>query len=331
MQPGNFALASNGTLTHRPGGAVLSERQLVFMDANGVVKPWSEEQRPFAGNPILSRDGSRFAVVISNAQGIDESWVSEVGRPALRRVVAIPDADCDVGAMSPDGQWLVYRRNGRDEKDGIYLQRADGQGEPKLVLKDPGPNDPWFPAAWSPDGSALLLIATADGRAHLRIMPSPLGSEATGEPKPLISGFVDEFDGAFSPDGSLLAFTSNESGKSEVYVCAYHPGGTASDPVRVSDGGGRSPYWMPGGKGLLYIADPSRLMSVSIAATPAITAGTPVQTVNLDQVLVNSLSVLPDGRMLGIQTSDLERNEVTSMNVVLNLFDDLKRKSGKGK
>ena len=53
--------------------------------------------------------------------------------------------------------------------------------------------------------------------------------------------------------------------------------------------------------------------------------------VNLDQALVTSFSVLPDARMLGIQTSDLERGEVTSMNVVLNLFDDLERKSGSRK
>jgi len=331
VQPGNFTLADNGTLAHRPGGAVLSERQLVFMDPNGVVKPWGAEQRPYAGDPVLSKDGHRFAIVISNAQGIDECWVSEVDRPALRRVVAIPDADCDVGAMTPDGQWLAYRRTGRDEKDGIYLQRTDGQGEPRLVLKDPSPSQPLGPAAWAPDGSALLIGVTVDGRGHLRILPSPLASEAAVESKPLISGFVDEYDGTFSPDGKLLAFTSNESGKSEVYVCAYHPDGTASDPVRASIGGGHNPHWTPGGKSLLYVADPGRLMSVSIATVPAITAGAPVQTINLEQVLVNAFSVLPDGRMLGIQTSDLERNEVTSVNVVLNLFDDLKKKSGKGK
>jgi len=280
---------------------------------------------------VLSKDGRRFAIIISNAQGIDECWVSDVDRPALRRVVAVPDADCDVGAMTPDGQWVAYQRTGRDEKDGIYLQRTDGQGEPKLAIKNPSENEVVSPVGWAPDGSALLFTAAVGGRAHLRTLPSPLASESPGEPKPLISGFVDEFDGTFSPDGKLLAFTSNESGKSEVYVCAYHPDGTGSDPVRVSTGGGHNPHWTPGGKSLLYIADPGRLMSVSIATVPAITAGAPVQTINLEQVLVNSFSVLPDGRMLGIQTSDLERNEVTSVNVVLNLFDDLRKKSGKGK
>ena len=56
-----------------------------------------------------------------------------------------------------------------------------------------------------------------------------------------------------------------------------------------------------------------------------------MQIVNLEQVLVNGFSVLPDARMLGIQTSDLERGEVTSMNVVLNVFDELRRKPGSRK
>ena len=260
VQPGAFTLADNGTLVHRPGGAVLSERQMVFMDTNGIVKPWSEERRPYAGDPVLSRDGRRFAVVISNAQGIDECWVSDVDRPALRRIVAEPDADCDVGAMSPDGQWIAYKRTGRDSLDGIYLQATDGQGRAKLLLRDRSPNQPEFPVGWAPDGSALLTQVAVNGRVHLRILPSPLAFPPPGEAKSLISGFVDEFSGTFSPDGKLLAFTSNESGKSEVYVCGYQTGGVVSDPVRISTGGGQNPHWMPDSRMLLYIADPGRLM-----------------------------------------------------------------------
>jgi Tol biopolymer transport system component len=332
VQPGSFTLANNGTLAHRPGGAILSERQLVLMDPNGVVKPWSAERRPYAGDPVLSRDGREFAVTISNAQGIDECWVSEVDRPALRRAVAIPDADCDVGAMSPDGQWLAYRRNGRDARDGVYLGHADGRGEPKLILKDASPGQQPLPVGWSPDGSALLITVVVDGRPHLSVIRAPLAAGPTAEPAALISGFVDEYEGTFSPDGGLLAFTSNESGKSEVYVCSYQPDGSVGDPVRASTGGGHNPHWTSGGKRLLYIADPGRLMSVAVATAPAVTAGAPAPIANLDQLLVNGgLSVLPDGRMLGIQTSDLERSEVTSVNLVLDLFDELKRASARGK
>src|SRR5262249_17875813 len=127
----------------------------------------------------------------------------------------------------------------------------------------------------------------------------------------------------------MVAFTSDESGKNEVYVCTFHADGTGSDPVRISNGGGHNPHWLPSGRGLVYVLDPERLMTVAITPGSDISVGTPTQTVNLDQVLVQNLCVLPSGRMLGIRTSDLERGEVTSVNVVLDLFDELKKKSGK--
>jgi eukaryotic-like serine/threonine-protein kinase len=331
VEPAGFSLGDNGTLMYRPGGAVRAERRLALMDAAGNVKPWSEERRQFTGEPAFSRDGRRFATIITNAQGIDEDWVSDVDRPALRRVVAVPDADCEVGALSPDGQALAYARIGRDNKDGVYVQRTDGQGEPKRVIKPPTPATLVFAAGWSPDGTQFLSIVAADGRSHIRIQRDPLAADPTSEPRPLFSGFVDEFAPAFSPDGQMIAFVSNESGKPEVYVCAYHSDGTASDPVRVSNGGGQNPHWSAGGRSLLYVADPRRLMSVSITAKPAITAGAPAQLFDLEKLSIADFTVLPDGRLLGVLTSELERNEVTEQNLVLDFFEQLRtRTSGTG-
>jgi hypothetical protein len=326
-EPANFEMSGNGTLGYRPGGTLLTERKLVLVDASGTVKPWSDERRAYGGDPVVSRDGRRFAITITNAQGIDENWVSDLDRPGLRKVVAVPDADCDVGAISPDGETLAFARIGRDDQDGVYLERTDGQGQPQRITKPVTPSRQVFPSGWSPDGTAFLSGETIDGRTHIRVQRGPLTSDHPPEPKPLISGFVDEFSPAFSPDGQMIAFASNESGKPEVYVCAYHPDATVSDPVRVSSGGGFGPHWAAGGKTLLYIADPARLMSVSIGTKPAITAGTPAQVFDLEKLRINGFAVLPDGRLLGILTSDLERNEISGMNLVLNFSDELRRRS----
>jgi len=325
VEPAAFDLAENGTLMYRPGGAVRTERRLAMVDANGRVEPWSQERRPYGAEPAMSRDGRRFVVVITNAQGIDEIWVSDFDRPALRRVVAVPDADCDLGCMSPDGQAFAYARNGRDEKDGVYLQRTDGQGAPRRIIIPANPSAFPFPLDWSPDGSALLSTETIEGRAHLRIQRSLLTSGDPVEPKPLISGFVDELDGRFSPDGKLIAFSSNESGKSEIYVCAYHPDGTVSDPVRVSSGGGQLPHWTAGGKSLMFVANPRRLMSVPITAAPEIAPGPQVELFDLEKLRISNFTVLPDGRLFGILTSELERGEVTGQNLILGFSSQLKR------
>ena len=165
----------------------------------------------------------------------------------------------------------------------------------------------------------------------MRVLEPAPAASGPAEPRPLLAGFVDDFDPRFSPDGRLIAFTSNESGKSEVYVCAYHPDGTVSDPVRVSSGGGGSPAWTAGGKTLLYVADPGRLMSASISAEPMLTSGPPVQTLDLERLMFGDFTVLGDGRLFGVLRSELETSEVRGGNVVLDFFEELKRKIARAK
>jgi dipeptidyl aminopeptidase/acylaminoacyl peptidase len=328
-EPAVFQLADNGTLLYTPGGRTFSARRLAIVDAGGNVKPWSDERRPFLLDPSVSRDGRRFACVITNAQGIDEIWVSDVDRPALRRVVAIPDADCDFVALSPDGEWIAFARTGRNEKDGIYVQRADGQGSDRRVVKLPDPSAFEGPQCWTPDGASLVIADIVGGRSHLRLVPSVLTAEHEVQPTPLVRGFVGEFQGALSPDGHTLAFASNESGKNEVYACAYRADGTVSDPVRVSSGGGSAPHWSLDGKTLLYLADQSRLMSATVSTAPALTAGAPIQKLDLGKLRIASFAVLPEGRLLGVLQGEDERDEVTGGNVVLNFSDELERKVGR--
>ena len=164
-EPAQFQLADNGTLLYMAGARTFSARRLAIVDAAGNLKPWSDERRAFLLEPRVSRDGRRFACVITNAQGIDEIWVSDLERPALRRVVAIPDADCDFVALTPDGEWIAFARTGRDEKDGVYVERADGQGSPRRVVKLPDPSANVFPQCWTPDGASLVVAEITGGRS----------------------------------------------------------------------------------------------------------------------------------------------------------------------
>jgi serine/threonine-protein kinase len=61
----------------------------------------------------------------------------------------------------------------------------------------------------------------------------------------------NEFNPAFSPDGRWLAYTSNESGTSEVYVRPF-PG--SGGRWQVSTGGGAFPVWSRDGRELLFRA-----------------------------------------------------------------------------
>ena len=65
---------------------------------------------------------------------------------------------------------------------------------------------------------------------------------------------------SFSPDGRWLAYSSNETGRFEVYVRRFPDDGK---PVRVTNGGGRVPRWLPNGREILYQTEDQRLMVVT--------------------------------------------------------------------
>src|SRR4030095_2267983 len=70
----------------------------------------------------------------------------------------------------------------------------------------------------------------------------------------------------FSPDGRFVAYTSDETGKSEVYV---RPFPRASDGKWVvSTNGGTQPRWRRGGTELFYISVDSKMMAAGVTTSP---------------------------------------------------------------
>ena len=73
-----------------------------------------------------------------------------------------------------------------------------------------------------------------------------------GQPEPFHkSSFSDGAQG-FSPDGRWLAYTSDESGKLEVYVRAFPPPSGQDGKWQISNGGGTSSVWSRNGHDLVY-------------------------------------------------------------------------------
>jgi Tol biopolymer transport system component len=86
------------------------------------------------------------------------------------------------------------------------------------------------PESWSPDGRFLLYSAfDPTTRQDLWVLP------LDGERKPFV--FLktpsSERNGQFSPDGRWIAYTSDESGRGEVYVAPF---GGASATSGSADG-----------------------------------------------------------------------------------------------
>ena len=124
---------------------------------------------------------------------------------------------------------------------------------------------------------------------------------------------------------------SDASGKYEVYVADYGAGGSLGPPLMVSNGGGSRPRWARDSRRLFFASDPHRLMSVTVSASPSLSASAPVQVHDLRKlrsVGSSTYDVLPDGRLLIIQNGE-EEDDITQFNVVLGWFDEVRARMAK--
>jgi Tol biopolymer transport system component len=170
--------------------------------------------------------------------------------------------------------------------------------------------------SWSVDG-VLALEQGPIGQRDIMVLSTREGSK----PEPFIATKFHERGGKFSPDGRWLAFTSDRSGRDEVWVKAY-PGD--DPPVLVSIGGGKEPVWSRNGRELFY-RNRNRMLSVPIATGPTLRAGKPRVLFEgqysygyFDWAL--NYDVAPDGRFVMVK-----EGPVPKLQVIVNWFEELKR------
>jgi Tol biopolymer transport system component/tRNA A-37 threonylcarbamoyl transferase component Bud32 len=215
---------------------------------------------------------------------------------------------------SADGRYVAYPGAG-----GIYRKAANGAGAAELIVRTTG-----FvaPKHWSPDGR-FIMYAQINPGTGADLMASAV--ELDAKPFALAQTAATEDQGQFSPDGHWVAYTSNESGLSEIYVIPFPPSPGAGKWL-VSRGGGVQPRWRRDGKELFYISPDSKMMAAEVDTRGVFQSGEPRALFQTDIVDTGirtgpmSWDVAPDGRFLIITESSID----PSVTVVLNWRAGLK-------
>jgi len=129
---------------------------------------------------------------------------------------------------------------------GLYQKPVTGNSEPvPLAHFDESKSI----ETWSPEGRFLLI------RTGVKTWALPMD---TKDGKLLGPYVMDNI--RISPNSRWLAYTSTETGRSEVYVQAFPPG---AGKWQISTGGGAEPAWRQDGKELYFISD-NKLFAVGV-------------------------------------------------------------------
>jgi eukaryotic-like serine/threonine-protein kinase len=142
---------------------------------------------------------------------------------------------------SPDDSRLVFSST-REGPMNLFLQAADGSGPAERLTRSPQHQDP---ASWSPDGDRIAY-AQADPHTGWDVW---IVDVRTRDSTVFRRSQANEYNPMISPHGRWLAYSSDESGRRQVYVEAFPGGGGRK---QVSPDGGDQPAWSRDGRELFF-------------------------------------------------------------------------------
>ena len=258
------ALGGDGSLLYLRGPAERAEAEAVWVGRDGRATPvdtsWGFLQALGGVGWALSPDGKRLAIGLST-NGRDQIWVKELDRGPASRITFDSSGDVRPGWM-PDGHTVTYlsRRGGAGL--ALYGRNADGTGAEALKLKVSGSI---FEAVWSRNGKWLVLRTGGVGSEGNRdVYAMRLGVDSV--PRPLLATPAQERAVALSPDGRWLAYTSDESGRDEVYVRPFP--NVDEGKWQVSLTGGGQPLWAHSGREIFYRSAANEMMVAQVSGSP---------------------------------------------------------------
>jgi eukaryotic-like serine/threonine-protein kinase len=255
---GLWSVSRNGTLVHFSGSFATT---LMQVDRAGVAAPLFPDTRGFR-RPRVSPDGRRVVVEIGGGGAAGSGapvdlWMLDRASGLMNRFTfGRPVSD---PTWTRDGKRVAFARlDSAEGRPDVFWQAADGSGAPEPMYEAPGSQ---WPYSFTPDGKSLVMDEQGGFAAQTHLSVLDIG---TKKATPL---FASEFTNRLSDisaDGKWITYTSNESGRIEVYVRPF-PGPGGKWPV--SSGGGDEPLWNPNGREIFY-RDGVNVIAVSVSTAP---------------------------------------------------------------
>jgi Tol biopolymer transport system component len=219
--------------------------------------------------PRVSPDGKRVVFELAEdgaAAGQPTNmrlFVAELNQLEKRRALqyTLTSTRNMAAVWSPEGDFVIFLAQGNGG-DMLFKQRADGYIQPSFVV------DGRAPEGWYKGGHLAFITRTGDHDYGVHLMN--LSTKA-------VTRLVDTAGSAqhssqLSPDGKWFAYSSDESGRQEVWA---EPLPQTGKRFQLTREGGRHPLWSPDGT-KLYFDQSGRMYRLDLTATgDALTASAP--------------------------------------------------------
>jgi Tol biopolymer transport system component len=245
-----MSISTSGPIVYRTG-LTDSDAQLAWFDRSGKeIQTIGEPFQPDYGL-ALSPD-ERFVAYVRREGTAGRIWLHDLKRNIVTPFGAVGNEP----AWSPDGAHIAYCKS---DGTGIFQKGISAESSEELLVRSGvSPN-------WSANGYVLFDSSTSPTQPKdlWAVRVTEIGKVA-GDAIPQIQSSADERSGTFSPDGKWIAFSSNKSGRREIYVRPF--AGKATE-VQISTAGGVQVRWRRDGKELFYLDPTGRLMAVDIKTT----------------------------------------------------------------
>lgn len=247
-----FTVSANGNLAYRT--AAVTRSQLVWFNREGHQIQAIEPIGAYRHVVLSPLQQTHAAVTRSEPPAGEDIWIFDLVRGDQTRLTL--DKGVDVNPVwSPDGTRIIFTSSRNTGVFDFY--------EKNLKTSDPehrifGNSIQKFLTDWSQDGHYLIYAAGTSTR-DIWALPLTAGKE------PFIVAPRSE-GGKLSKNSRWIAFSSQESGRPEIYVQRF-PESTGR--LTVSTNGGIDPKWRQDGKELYFISLQNELMVVTVEETPS--------------------------------------------------------------
>ncbi len=318
-------VSDNGVLLYATGSSANGINQIGWYDRTGkslgLVGAPGE-----VFDPTISQDEKSVVFERTTNAGGD-LWVRTLNSGRETRFTN--DSSSNLAPFwSPKGDRIVFSSN-RTGVYNLYEKASNGSGQDELLLPD---NSPTYPSQWSRDGRYIVYFEIdPKNKRDIWVLPTE-GGPVNRKPIPFLRTEFDEFMGQLSPDSHWMAFTSDRSGRREVYVRPFPP---SEGEWTISLAGGQAPRWSGDGKELFFETADGKMTAVPVnraasGAKPFFEPGTPVALFDAHwaRAGVDTLfqyDVTADGKRFLIATSGPGAASATPLTVVTNWAAGLRK------